>query len=353
VLKSGDIKKYAPISHQRPAAVSTRFLSESERITIADLLHARRSIRAIAIELGRSPSTVSREIRRNSHEPSGSYRPRTAQRSAERRRSRQRPGKIAGNPELRKFVREHLKQRWSPRQISNRLRADFPGQPEMHLVPETVYQALYGRGNLDLAVDPAVSLRTGRTGRRPRRRKEHRTKRFPDMVMIRDRPAEASGRLVPGHWEGDLIIGKGGRSAIGTLVERTTRFIILVHLAGNRGAENLRDRLAETMGTLPAHLRRSLTWDQGSEMACHQGFTQRTLIPVYFCDPASPWQRGSNENTNGLLRQYFPKGTDLGVHSPKHLATVAVELNRRPREILGWQSPMEHLARLASPSTEP
>lgn len=198
-------------------------------------------------------------------------------------------------------MREHLKQRWSPRQISNRLRAEFPGQPEMHIVAEPVYQALYGRGSLDLAVDPAVSLRSGRTGRRPRRRKEHRTKRFPDMVMIRDRPAEVTGRLVPGHWEGDLIIGKGSRSAIATLVERTTRFIILVHLAGNRGAENLRDRLAESMNPLPSHLRRSLTWDQGTEMACHQDFTRQTLIPVFFCDPASPWQRGSNENTNGLL----------------------------------------------------
>jgi IS30 family transposase len=166
VLKSGDIKKYAPISHRRPVVISARFLSESERITIADLLHARRSIRAIAREIGRSPSTVSREIRRNTHEPSGNYRPRTAQRSAERRRCRQRIGKIAENPELREFVREHLKQRWSPRQISNRLRADFPGQPEMHVVPETVYQALYGRGNLDLAVDPAVSL-SQRTDRPP------------------------------------------------------------------------------------------------------------------------------------------------------------------------------------------
>lgn len=178
--------------------ISARFLSESERITIADLLHARRSIRAIAMELGRSPSTVSREIRRNIHLPSGNYRPRTAQRSAEQRRSRHRTAKIASNPELREFVREHLKRRWSPRQISNRLRADSPGQPEMHVVHETVYQALYGRGSLDLAVDPAVSLRSGRSGRRPRRRKEHRRRRFPDMVMIRDRPAEVTNRLVPG-----------------------------------------------------------------------------------------------------------------------------------------------------------
>jgi IS30 family transposase len=292
---------------------------------------------------------VSREIRRNLHQPSGNYRPRTAQRSAERRRSRQRTGKIAGNAELQDFVREHLEQRWSPRQISTRLCALFPEQQEMHVVPETVYQALYGRGGFDLAVNPAVSLRTGRTGRRPRRRKEHRTKRFPDMVMIRDRPPEVTSRLVPGHWEGDLIIGKGSRSAIATLVERTTRFLILVHLAGNRGAENLRDRLAETMSCLPAHLRRSLTWDQGTEMACHQDFTRRTLIPVYFCDPASPWQRGSNENSNGLLRQYFPKGTDLAAHTPEHLAIVADQLNRRPREVLGWKTPLEHLTRLASP----
>lgn len=179
VLKSGDIKRVAAISHQRPVVISARFLSEAERITIADLLHAGRSIRAIAAELGRRPSTVIREIRRNIHQPSGNYRPRTAQRSAERRRSRQRTGKIAAHPELREFVRKHLKQRWSPRQISNRLRREFPGRPEMHVVPETVYQALYGRGCLELAVDPAVSLRSGRMGRRSRRRKEHRTKRFP------------------------------------------------------------------------------------------------------------------------------------------------------------------------------
>jgi IS30 family transposase len=306
IFKSGTIKRYPPIALQRPRVISQRFLSEEERVTISDMLHARYSIRAIARELGRSPSTVSREIRRNIHEPSGNYRPRTAQRSAERRRCRQRSGKIAGNPQLLDFVREHLNQRWSPRQISKRLHAQYPGRPEMHLVPETIYQALYGRGSLDLAVDPALSLRTGRTGRRPRCRKEHRTKRFPDMVMIKDRPAEVNGRQVPGHWEGDLIIGKGSRSAIGTLVERTTRFTMLVHLAGNRGAENLRDKLAKTMHTLPAHLRLSVTWDQGTEMACHQDFTQQTLIPVYFCDPASPWQRGSNENTNGLL-EWSPK----------------------------------------------
>ena len=235
-------------------------------------------------------------------------------------RNRQRPGKIEANPEVQEFVREHLKQRWSPRQISNRLRANFPQQPEMHIVPETVYQALYGRGSLDLAVDSAVSLRSGRTGRRPRRRKEHRTMRFPDMVMIRDRPAEVMGRLVPGHWQGDLIIGKGGRSAIATLVERTTRFIILVHLAGNRGAENLRDRLADSMSPHPPHLRRSLTWDQDTEMACHQSFTRQTLIPVYFCDPASP---GSAAQTRTLM-------ACSGSTSPKEQTSASTARNTSP-----------------------
>lgn len=197
----------APISHQRPAVVSARFLSELERITIADLLHAGRSIRAIATELGRSPSTVSRETRRNIHEPSGNYRPRTAQRSAERRRSRQRTGKIASNPVLQQFVREHLKQRWSPSD-QQPLARRFPWTTGNARCPGDRLPSPVRRGNLDLAVDLAVALRTGRTGRRPRRRKEHRTRRFPDMVMIRDRPADAIGRLVPGHWEEDLIIGR-------------------------------------------------------------------------------------------------------------------------------------------------
>jgi IS30 family transposase len=200
----------------------------------------------------------------------------------------------------------------------------------MHVVPETVYQAVYGSPSKG-APNHAI----------------------PGHGHDPGQAHGVIGRLVAGHWEGDLIIGKGGRSAIATLVERTTRFIILVHLGGNRGAENLRDRLADSMSPLPAHLRRFLTCDQGTEMACHESFTRQTLIPVYFCDPASPWQRGSNENTNGLLRQYFPKGTDLGVHSPEHVRRVAAELNRRPLEILGWQSPMEHLARLTSPAIEP
>src|SRR5882757_1685690 len=329
-----------------PLAVG-RYLCEAERIHIADRLREKASIRTIAAELGRSPSTISREIHRNQHPVNGRYRPFAAQARADKRRPRPKPGKISQNPELRDVIQQHLDLRWSPEQICQALREQFPGRPEMHVVHETIYQALYVQGRGELRREVAAALRTGRAQRKPRRQAQQRRPRFAaPMVMISQRPAEAEDRAVPGHWEGDLIIGKDGASQIGTLVERATRYVMLLHLPHFRTAEHVRDALLATAQTLPTHLKRSLTWDQGSEMAAHQDFTLATNIPVYFCDPASPWQRGSNENTNGLLRQYFPKGTDLSVHSPQHLLAVAAELNGRPRKTLGWKTPAERMHKL-------
>ncbi|MBR7673541.1 IS30 family transposase, partial [Streptomyces daliensis] len=227
------------------------------------------------------------------------------------------------------------------------LRRHFPHRPEMHVVHETVYQTLYVQGRGQLRRELAGALRSGRARRRPHRQANCRQPRFTDpMVMISERPAEAAERAVPGHWEGDLIIGKDSGSAIGTLVERSTRYVMLLHLPTDHTAASVRDALTQTAQKLPQHLKRSLTWDQGAEMAAHRSFTLATDIPVYFCDPASPWQRGSNENTNGLLRQYFPKGTDLSVHTREHLDAVATQLNRRPRKTLGWETPAERLHKL-------
>ncbi|MFD5831881.1 IS30 family transposase [Lentzea sp. NPDC060358] len=330
-----------------PAVVRGRFLNEDERIVIADRRRAGVSMRQIAVELGRDCSTISRELRRNAHERTGDYRPHAAQRRAEARRPRPKTGKLATNPVLRQAIQDGLDLRWSPEQIVARLRRDFPDRPELHVVHETIYQALYVQGRGELRRELASALRTGRALRRPRRHTHQRTPRMATpMVMISERPAEADDRAIPGHWEGDLIIGKDKKSAIGTLVERTTRYVMLVHLPGGRTAEQVRDALVDTVHTLPAHLWRSLTWDQGAEMSGHATFTAATDIPVYFCDPRSPWQRGSNENTNGLLRQYFPKGTDLSVHDRDHLDAVAIQLNGRPRETLGWDTPAERMAKL-------
>ncbi|MEU5214575.1 IS30 family transposase, partial [Streptomyces sp. NPDC020742] len=327
-----------------PPSGPSRYLREEDRIHIADRLREKATVRAIAAELGRSPSTVSREIRRNRHPDSGAYRPHAAQARADARRPRPKSRKINDTPELRHAVQEMLEEKWSPEQICQALRTRFPDRPEMHVVHETVYQALYVQGRGQLRRELAGALRSGRARRRPQRQGNCRQPRFTTpMVMISERPAEAEDRAVPGHWEGDLIIGKDGKSAIGTLVERATRYVMLLHLPGDHSAEAVLTTLTSTVQTLPAQLKRSLTWDQGSEMARHGEFTLATDIPVYFCDPASPWQRGSNENTNGLLRQYFPKGTDLSVHDPEHLATVADQLNRRPRKTLGWETPAERL----------
>jgi IS30 family transposase len=330
--------------------VRSRYLSERERIHIADRLREKASIRSIAAELDRSPSTISREIRRNRTNGTRNqwhYRPFAAQARAEGRRPRPKPRKIDQDPELRDAVQAGLDERWSPEQICHALRRQFSDRPEMHVVHETVYQALYVQGHGQLRRELASVLRSGRARRRPRRQANCRQPRFTDpMVMISERPAEADDRAVPDHWEGDLIIGKDSGSAIGTLVERSTRYVMLLHLPADHTAASVRDALTETAHRLPQHLKRSLTWDQGAEMAAHRSFTLATDIPVYFCDPASPWQRGSNENTNGLLRQYFPKGTDLSVHTREHLDAVAAQLNGRPRKTLGWETPAERLHKL-------
>lgn len=323
--------------------IDARYLAHEERELIADLLRAEQSIRAIARELGRSPSTISREIKRNSHRRLG-YQPHGAQRTATTARARPKPSKLAAEGPLRRSVVAMLKLYWSPEQISHALIKDFPDDPEMRVSHETIYQALYfqARGGLKREVDNA--LRTGRTRRKKHKNPEERTSRFRDpMINISERPAEVEDRAIPGHWEGDLITGAHNQSAIATLVERTTRYVMLVHLPGDHTAETVRDGLIKTMSTLPAHLRGSLTWDQGVEMAKHKAFSIATDMDVYFCDPHSPWQRGSNENTNGLLRQYFPKGSDLSVFGPEDLEHVAQELNGRPRKTLNFDTPAERM----------
>jgi IS30 family transposase len=297
-------------------------------------------VRAIARELGRSPSTVSRELRRNRDAASGQYRPFAAQRRAAERRARPRVGKLARDMVLKEFVQERLQRRWSPEQICQELRREFPGDSQRHLVHETVYQAIYRPDLGGLRRDLPRVLRTGRRRRRPHRRGDaRRAGSLTGMTMIAARPAEVADRSQKGHWEGDLITGAHNRSAIGTLVERTSRFTILLHLPGRHTAEAVRDAVIGAFGELPASLRRSLTWDQGQEMALHAEITSALSMPVFFCQKASPWQRPSNENTNGLLRQYFPKGSNLRVHDAAQLAAVADELNSRPRKTLGWDTP--------------
>lgn len=340
-----------PDRESRPVGPS-RYLGESDRIHIADRLREKASIRTIAAELGRSPSTISREVRRNRTVlPGGGwyYRPYAAQRRADKRKPRPKTGKIGQNPELRDFIQNHLSVRWSPAQICHALRRRYPDRPEMHVVHETIYQALYVQGRGELRRELTRALRTGRAMRRPHRQAVSRRQRFPHpMVMITDRPAEVADRAVPGHWEGDLIVGSNSRSAIATLVERSTRYLMLVHLPRGHSAAAVHAALTQTVQALPPHLMRSLTWDQGTEMAYHHHFTVTTNIPVYFCNPASPWQRGSNENTNGLLRQYFPKGTDLSRHTREDLDVVAAELNSRPRKALGWETPAARLRELTT-----
>jgi IS30 family transposase len=339
-----------PVPPALEKVLHSRFLTLTEREQIADLLVSGASLRAVATVLGRPASTISRELDRNTG-PDGRYLPYAAHRAAADRRARPKPAKLVTNQPLADYVQAGLDQRWSPEQISHALREDHPDDGQMRVSTETIYQALYLQARGGLRREVAAALRTGRTRRKPHRDPAARTPRFIDpMVMISDRPADVEDRAVPGHWEGDLIIGADGASAIGTLVERATRYVLLVHLPTGRTAEAVRDQLVATMTTLPAHLRGSLTWDQGAEMAAHRSFSVATDMPVYFCDPASPWQRGSNENTNGLLRQYFPKGTDLSMHGPADLEHVAQQLNGRPRKTLDWETPAQRLRGLLQPS---
>ncbi len=379
---------------------SGRYLSFVEREEIAILRACGSGVREIARQLNRSPSTISRELRRNAATRRGGfeYRATTAQWHADLRARRPKPAKLVVNTELRDYVQERLSgavkrpdgvalegpevrwvgrrhgrradrrwaRSWSPEQISNRLRLDFPDDASMRVSHEAIYQSLYVQGRGALRRELTACLRTGRALRVPRARVRGRGKNFvTEEVMISERPAEVADRAVPGHWEGDLILGLDS-SAIGTLVERSSRFTMLLHLPpmdghggprvkngpalAGHGGEAVRDAIAEVITTLPEQLRRSLTWDQGAEMAQHAQLRVDTGLQVYFCDPQSPWQRATNENTNGLLRQYFPKGTDLARHSADDLAAAAAALNTRPRKTLGWRTPAEVLDEYLAPA---
>lgn len=331
----------------RPAR-SGRTLSFVEREEIAVGLAAGLTPAAIARQLGRHRSTVTREIarHRSGHDAKLGYRASGSQWRAQRNARRPKPAKLVVNEQLRELVQAMLTKKWSPRQIAATLKVEFPDRPEMWVSHETIYQSLYVQSRGALRRELTACLRTGRAMRRPKRRADERRGQIKDMVMISERPPEVADRAVRGHWEGDLIIGSNSASAIGTLVERASRFVMLLHLPLSHGALAVQDAMLEAIASLDERLRGSLTWDQGVEMSNHATITMQTDMPIYFCDPHSPWQRGSNENTNGLLRQYFPKSTDLSVHSREHLDFVAAELNARPRETLKWHTPTQRLAEL-------
>jgi IS30 family transposase len=334
----------------------SRSLSYRERCRI-EALHAAGHTRAeIARRLGRHRSTIGRELDRNGSRrvARNGYGADNAQSKADGRARRPKQAKLAVNLPLRGEVQDRLNRRDSPEQIAQRLRVDFPDDPEMWVSHETIYQSLYVQSRGGLKRELARQLRTGRTVRKPHRQPDQRRERFAGMVMISERPAEVEDRAVPGHWEGDLILGStASGSAVGTLVERATRFVMLLHLPGGHTADIVQEAMVAQMATLPEQLRRSLTWDQGVEMANHVQIAEATGLSIYFCDPHSPWQRGSNENTNGLLRQYLPKGEDLSFYGPGLLDQIASELNGRPRKTLNWRTPAEALDALLSGKSDP
>jgi transposase, IS30 family len=328
----------------RPPQRGARHLGLAEREEISRGVVRQQSLRQIAAALGRAPSTIARDVRANGGR--AAYRAGHAERRAERQRQRPKVAKLLRSRRLHTVVSRRLATYWSPQQIAQWLRRRYPTTPAMQVSHETIYQSLYVQGRGALRRELTQYLRTQRRRRQPRRRTAGGRGQLPGMVLISARPAEAADRAVPGHWEGDLLMGQGGQSAIGTLVERHSRYVLLFRLPHGRSAPQVRQRLAATIRKLPAQLQRSLTWDRGKEMAQHQQFTLATGMQVYFCDPHSPWQRGSNENTNGLLRQFFPKGQSLSAVTPAQLDKVAALLNGRPRQTLNWMTPAEVLAQV-------
>lgn len=316
-------------------------LAVSERDEILRGICEGRSDRMIAVRLGRNQSVVSREIARNGGRDD--YRVHSAQERFEKLRTRPKARTLEEDQRLHDIVAEYLLDDFSPQQVSGRLAEEFPDDPGMRVSHETIYQTLFLQARGELRTQLKLALRTGRARRVPRGSTRPKQARITGMVNISERPAEVQDRAVPGHWEGDLIIGKGGKSQVATLVERRSRFVMLARIPYDRYADRVALILSRRMGGLPEALRRSLTWDQGVEMAAHAKFTVATNVPVYFCDPHSPWQRGSNENTNGLVRQYLPKGIDLSVYTQSELDEIAAKLNRRPRQTLGFKTPAEVL----------
>jgi transposase, IS30 family len=355
----------APLSLVEPLTTRTLNIGDRERVLAG--INQGLSIRAIAAGIGRAPSTVSRELAANMEHkygrvPGGRGRPRSkewdysphvAQRRADAAAARPQGSRLAENPALRQQVQDLLGDEHSPEQIAARLRVDFPDDPEMWVSHETIYKSLYVQGKGALRRDLAKRLRTGQALRKPQRRPGERRGRIPGMVNISERPPEVEDRAVPGHWEGDLIVGAHSASAIGTLVERMTGFTLLLHLPGNHGADAVQGAMLTATARLPATLKQTLTWDQGAEMANHVQIAAATDLDIYFCDPHSPWQRGTNENTNGLLRQYFPKSVDLSLFAPDYLDHVAMKLNNRPRKRLAWKTPAEALDKLLSEPFNP